>query len=525
MVNNPGFRLALLTANGECPRWLWESLQSALAHRRADLVLVAGFSDLPQHSYPWIVEKYSAWERRRCLAADGLLREIDVAAATGKFVAPLTSSDPTKLVASLAISRADVLLVTPAADQAGLDGVAVPVWKVQFGTSPPQHRFPGLWEVVDRSLSSVSLVETVPALGSTRVLESIVARTDPRSWIRNHAGLAAKASDLLRRWIPPMAARKERPLLEIPALTAALQTDNWQAHLAILRLLRRFGNHAIGSSMNLDQWQLAVDRTPEFSRLANPQILTPPPDRFWCDPFLFEKDGDLHVFIEEYLYRSGKGHIAVLSRSSSGEWLDPVIAMERPYHLSYPFVFEHKGELLMLPETTAIDRVELWRCLRFPDRWELDTVLMENIAGADATLWYQDERWWLFLDVRDELCIFYADSLRGAWLPHPLNPVKSDSRNGRPAGRIFRNRQDVIRPAQDCSLQYGREVVFNKITRLTVRDFEEVEVGRLHTPWNGNTGCHTFNQIGDITVVDRLVQRRKLHWNLRSPGRKVQVGT
>ena len=58
-------------------------------------------------------------------------------------------------------------------------------------------------------------------------------------------------------------------------------------------------------------------------------------------------------------------------------------------------------------------------------------------------------------------------------------------------------------------VQYGREVVFNKITRLTVDEFEEVEIGRLGTPWRGSIGCHTFNQLDSTTVVDRLVQRRR----------------
>jgi hypothetical protein len=213
--------------------------------------------------------------------------------------------------------------------------------------------------------------------------------------------------------------------------------------------------------------------------------------------------------MEEYIYEAGKGHISVVSRSRSGEWSGPTRVLERTYHLSYPLVFECDGELLMLPETTAAGRIELFRSRRFPDQWELDSVLVDNFAGADATLWFQDERWWLFVDVRDELHLLYADSLRGHWQQHRGNPVKSDARSSRPAGRIFRRDQDTIRPAQDCSLQYGREVVFNKITRLTPCEFEEVEIGRLRTPWDSNTACHTFNQLGDVTVVDRLVKRRK----------------
>jgi hypothetical protein len=215
------------------------------------------------------------------------------------------------------------------------------------------------------------------------------------------------------------------------------------------------------------------------------------------------------MFVEEYFYESGKGHISVLSKSSSGDWSKPIRVLERPYHLSYPFVFWYEGELLMLPETSAARRIELYRCIEFPDRWELDTVLIDNFAGVDGTLWFQNDRWWLFVDVKDELHLMYANSPRGPWQQHPRNPVKSDARSTRPAGRIFHHGYDTIRPSQDCSVQYGREVVFNKITKLNIYDYAEVEIARLCTPWNGNTACHTFNRLGDITVVDRLVTRPK----------------
>lgn len=509
MENSGGFRLALLTANGKCPRWMWEPLQAAVADRRVTLVTIASISGLPQPSRSWIVELYAWWERKRYLTPNSLLQDIDVAAQSGEAVVSFEAQESERLATELTNCQADVVLVTSEANQASLDRIGMPVWRIQFGSSKRQQNAPGLWEVVERSLSTVSLVETLVSPASPRVLETVVGRTDPRSWIRNRVGLAVKASELLRRWIPPQTYRAGRVMPGFSSEPQSLNGAGKKPGLAVLGLLGRFGKHAGETALNVGQWQLAVDATRDFRRLSNPEILTPPADRFWSDPFLLQRNGVLHVFVEECLYESGKGRIAMLSRSSSGEWTGPRTVLERPYHLSYPFVFEHQGELLMLPETTAAGNVELYRCVRFPDQWELDTTLVENLAGADATLWFQDERWWMFVDVRDELHILYSDSPRGPWQAHRGNPVKSDSRSSRPAGRIFRNGEDVIRPAQDCSVQYGREVVFNKITRLTPDEFEEVEIARLRTPWNGSTGCHTFNQLDGVTVVDRLVQRRR----------------
>ena len=506
MHNFESFRLGLLTVNGRCPRWMWKSLQPGVDQRHVTLAAVLSLPAAPRKSSSWIVEAYAGWERRRYLTRGDILEDLDVASVSGHEVVAI---DPGDFSAVMTEYGFDLILVTPQADQVELHGVDLPIWKIRFGVSESQQAEPGLWEVVERSLSTVSLIESVPSSSSERVLETIVTRTDPRSWIRNQLQLTSKASDLLTRWVPPTSFRAQharKTILTANGLTAGPEK---RSSRAVMRLLARFGNHARTSALNVEQWQLAFATSQDMFQLVDPEVLVPPPDRFWCDPFLLQKDGALHVFVEEYLYESERGHISMLSKSSSGEWSPPVRVLERPYHLSYPSVFEYQGELLMLPESTAAGRVELYRCVQFPDRWELDTVLIENFAGADSTLWLQDERWWMFVDVRDELHLLYADSPRGPWQQHRGNPVKSDSRSGRPAGCIFRRGSDTIRPAQDCSLQYGREVVFNKMVRLNVSEFEEVEIGRLCTPWNGNTACHTFNQLAGTTVVDRLVTRRK----------------
>jgi hypothetical protein len=163
----------------------------------------------------------------------------------------------------------------------------------------------------------------------------------------------------------------------------------------------------------------------------------------------------------------------------------------------------------MLPETIASGQIELYRCLEFPAKWDLDTVILEGLAGAEPTLLQQDDTWWLFLDVDGDLHLFYSGSPRGPWIAHEANPVKSDARNTRPAGRIFRWGEDYIRPTQDCSIRYGREVVFNKIIRLNRESFDETEIARLPTGWDDAIGCHTFNRADGLTVVDRLVTRRR----------------
>src|SRR5262249_51625097 len=145
-------------------------------------------------------------------------------------------------------------------------------------------------------------------------------------------------------------------------------------------------------------------------------------------------------------------------------------------------------EIFMLPETGSNNSVELYRAKSFPDKWGLHLTLLPGIELYDGTLFEYDGKWWLFgatsLDgnlPQDELAILFSDDLEGPWQPHTENPVKSDCRSARPAGRIVIRDGRVLRPTQDCESGYGSGIVWCEITELTTDSFKEREVGR----WGG----------------------------------------
>src|SRR5207249_5024391 len=147
--------------------------------------------------------------------------------------------------------------------------------------------------------------------------------------------------------------------------------------------------------------------------------------------------------------------------------------LETYYHLSYPFVFQWDGDFFMMPETASRRQVELYRCVDFPARWKLERVVLRDLKALDPTPALLLGRWWLFANApaygagsMDELHLFYSDSPLGPWTPHRDNPIKSDVRSARPAGRIFENHGEFYRPAQDCSTRYGSAVVINRILQL-----------------------------------------------------------
>jgi hypothetical protein len=192
-----------------------------------------------------------------------------------------------------------------------------------------------------------------------------------------------------------------------------------------------------------------------------------------------------------------------------------VRVLERDYHLSYPFLVEEGGSLYMIPETAQNGTVEIYRCEEFPRRWRRERVLLDGLFAVDATVHREAGRWWMFANVarpgaeiHDELHLFSAESLLGEWKPHARNPVKSDVRSARPAGRLFTQGGKLYRPAQICAPLYGSGVVMNRVTRLDARAFEEEEERRIvPAEGSGILGLHTVNRAGSLSATDAFVRR------------------
>ena len=164
----------------------------------------------------------------------------------------------------------------------------------------------------------------------------------------------------------------------------------------------------------------------------------------------------------------------------------------------------------MLPEMAAEGRVVLFRSSSFPDEWQEDAVLLDDVSAYDPTIVFRDGRYWLFYasgttgySFNDELQLAFSDSLRGPYTPHPWNPVKSDVIGSRPAGRLFEWNGRLIRPAQDSSREYGYAVVFNEVTALTPTTFSEQPIGRLEPDWAPRIrSTHSWDFLDDIVVAD-----------------------
>lgn len=173
----------------------------------------------------------------------------------------------------------------------------------------------------------------------------------------------------------------------------------------------------------------------------------------------------------------------------------------------------------MTPESAANRSVELYRCERLPGDWKHVRTLLADIDAADPTPFQHDGRWWMFVNLNasggahgtDELHLYWSDRLDGEWHPHAFNPVVSDVRCARPAGRVFVDDGRLYRPAQDGSRAYGGATVIRCIDVLNTEEYAESTVSRLSPDWQSQqVGTHTLNRDGNSSVVDLL--RRRPRW-------------
>lgn len=510
-------RVGLLLDSFELARWQRTLLADVASSPFARIVCVAvGPGALERHD-PLLCRLYRALDDRLFGTADDafqpgdvreLLRDVPIVA-----IAP--EADGTRLsevdARKLATHDLDVALSLGSLAPGGVVATVARrgVWTLRQGAGGD-----ALLEVLeDRRVTPAALEEHRSDTPAPRTLYLSYGVTDSRSARRNRHRCCLKSARFAGR------ALRDVALGGTPALpclgAAAPPPGNLRMGSLWTRLLLRYARDKLLNLFAREQWYLAYrfehePRPPQD--MSGLQRILPPRDMFWADPFPVQHEGRTWLFFEEMPYATWRGHLSVLELDPERGPGPPTRVLERPFHLSYPFVFRWRGELWMLPEMSESRTLTLLRGASFPHRWEEEAVLFEGVRMADATLEEIDGRWWLFAtmaepgaDTVDELHVFHAPSPLGPWTPHRRNPVRSDCRAARPAGGLIRWDGALYRPAQKCEPSYGASIVVHRILRLDPEEYVEEEAFALGPEADPMARrIHTVNRDGNLFVADFL---------------------
>jgi len=388
------------------------------------------------------------------------------------------------------------------------------VWFYSFGDAP------GVNEVMNLVPITVSSLRALKD-GDEHVIYQSVSPTLSRFSVRlNNNSLYWKSASFVARGLMNTCERQNVN----HSSAVATKPGNAAMSKMLLKLSGRAAGRAVEKLSTYEQWVLAYRiNQSEF------KYLIPPNDRFWADPFPVKAGGKYYIFFEEYLNSAGRAHLSVVEVDQNGITGGPTEVLKLDCHLSYPFVFEWQGEWYMIPETGEKNVVELYRAVEFPFKWKHEKVLLEANRPLDATLIEVDGVWWMYVNVQeegvavnwDELHLYYADSPLGPWKPHARNPVVSDVRSARPAGRLFWSKNVLYRPSQDSSLRYGYGTTISKVTKLSPSEYNETEVLKIVPDWDRDIiGVHTVNLLEEITVIDCLTKRSRFRSSTLGPPKR-----
>jgi hypothetical protein len=373
-----------------------------------------------------------------------------------------------------------------------------------------------LWALTAGASSSVPI-----AFGTARPAWAISVLRNRQSLypIRRNLWLAGLRSLLLRGW--------EQQRLGSAAIQAVLNYEPAKIRSpsdvgvvavgsALTRMGMRFVRRRWRYRNRVAQWQVGIrTRSGGDDRLLDTdgyQWLTAPRGHWYADPFLFSAAGAEYLFMEDFDEQSGLGCLVCGRINAGGAVGELRVVLQKSYHLSYPHVFEHAGEIYMIPETGTNNTVELYRAVSFPWEWEFIKVLYQGRA-FDTTVLYHEGRFWFFTTLAEDaewnsnqLLLFHSGRLDGDWVLHPANPISNDARFARNAGNIFRLGGNLVRTAQDGHRVYGGAVRFHRIEVLTPDQYSESEIGVISpAKFVNGLGVHTYNRSDTTEVIDRRV--------------------
>ena len=179
-----------------------------------------------------------------------------------------------------------------------------------------------------------------------------------------------------------------------------------------------------------------------------------------------------------------------------------------------PFLFDYKGETYLFAEYFSYKLGEsrglfFYKAVDFPNKWEKISVIDKKMRLADTTPFQLGNDLFAFsLKIEDdsaagELILMKFD--RSYF--QPIKTLTKDMSLARPGGNVMICEKTMIRVAQNCEKEYGRELSFISVNNLD-SDYQEETVARL-TPdsiiLKNNkppVGIHTYNNSDLFEVVD-----------------------
>lgn len=273
------------------------------------------------------------------------------------------------------------------------------------------------------------------------------------------------------------------------------------------RLFRREGAFAV-AIFAADELSLDVlDEKHLIFQLPIINLWRAKPLLFQADSFLFVKGDYLYLFYE-LQHWDDPGIIVMRKTQDLKVWTEPIVVLEQPFHLSFPYVFEDNGQVYMIPESQESDAIHLFRADNdnLTSFSKVRTLLhQERKEGIhynfnDSHIYLKDNMYYLFTSYQKDWMyyqeLYETDNLlEGKFERHPDSPICTSNEFGRNGGSLIYFDGHLLRVTQDCHAAYGDNVSLMEIDTLSPDKYEEHLFRRNVLPPNTifKEGGHQLN--------------------------------
>lgn len=265
-------------------------------------------------------------------------------------------------------------------------------------------------------------------------------------------------------------------------------------------------------------FRLSTDISLDGIKSREWKVIPSRPTEWFADPFPFEWNGRIFLFVERMHWWSRLGSIAVAEVDKNGNVSKFKDIVSEPFHLSFPNVFSHRGMVYMIPESGMNGDIRLYRATDFPLKWTfvkalatganyVDTSFVQSIENDQAIL--NTQNW-----IAKESVYFKFDLNKLELSRLPDNPQMMNERNG---GNAFNEDGISYRVLQDCSKQYGAKILIRRIDNVDFEsghasDSQYLEIINRDLKFVNRKpvklySCHTYNRSEHIEVVDVSTER------------------
>ncbi len=268
-----------------------------------------------------------------------------------------------------------------------------------------------------------------------------------------------------------------------------------------------------------DRWSVSfIKQDWNYAVLRKGIEIRNPKNRFFADPFIVTKGSRTVCFVEDYSYITKLGSITAIEIFDNSNYKILGSVIKESFHLSFPYIFEYKDDLYMVPETSQAKSIRLYKSIGFPMKWEYQKDLFKDINATDTVIFHHNNLWWILFshsitgkNYNSQLVAYYTDSnpISGKWVAHSSNPIVNSSSVSRNGGIILKE-NIVIRARQRQGFNiYGKSLTLSKVVNLTPLEFKEEEISQIYPNFLSDIkGVHHIHTNGEYTVYDHFRSER-----------------